>query len=237
MPTVTWDHIHLRSPDPEATAQWFERMLGAEVIRTTQQGKPRIDLKLGGAKIFIAAVAPGDGVNPPPQTPYQGLDHFAFFVTELDQVRRRPQGQGRRVHPGPEGRASRHPHLLPAWAAGRLDRAPGARSENRLTCRARVPARRFVPLAILRRICAGFALDKRDRSLASIARAVQKTCGDSSHRELGMRQLAVAIGMVLLIGAGAAAAESRFERSSAAAQPRRTPGAALRLHGDAAYPP
>ena len=85
MPTVTWDHVHLRSPDPEATAQWFERMLGAEVIRTTQQGKPRIDVKLGGAKIFIAAVAPGDGVNPPPQTPYQGLDHFAFFVTELDQ--------------------------------------------------------------------------------------------------------------------------------------------------------
>ena len=85
MPTVTWDHIHLRSPDPEATAQWFERMLGAEVIRTTQQGKPRIDLTLGGAKIFLAAVEPGDGVNPPPQTPYQGLDHFAFFVTELDK--------------------------------------------------------------------------------------------------------------------------------------------------------
>ena len=85
MPTITWDHIHLRTPDPEATAQWFERMLGAEVIRSTQQGTPRIDLKLGGAKIFIAAVKPGDGVNPPPQTPYQGLDHFAFFVTDLDQ--------------------------------------------------------------------------------------------------------------------------------------------------------
>lgn len=85
MPSVTWDHVHLRSPDPEATAQWFERMLGAEVVRSMQQGKPRIDLKLGGAKIFIAAVAPGDAVNPPPQTPYQGLDHFAFCVTDLDQ--------------------------------------------------------------------------------------------------------------------------------------------------------
>jgi lactoylglutathione lyase len=29
MPNYTWDHIHLRSPDPEATAAWFERMLGA----------------------------------------------------------------------------------------------------------------------------------------------------------------------------------------------------------------
>jgi len=68
---VTWDHIHLRSKDPEATAQWYERMLGAEVVRTMQQGKPRIDLQLGGAKVFIAQVADGDGVNPPPVTPYQ----------------------------------------------------------------------------------------------------------------------------------------------------------------------
>ena len=36
MPTYTWDHIHLRSPDPEATALWFERVLGAEIIRTMQ---------------------------------------------------------------------------------------------------------------------------------------------------------------------------------------------------------
>ncbi len=31
-------------------------MLGAEVLRSMQQGKPRIDLKLGGANIFIAPV-------------------------------------------------------------------------------------------------------------------------------------------------------------------------------------
>ena len=86
MTTFTWDHVHLRSPDPEVTAQWFERMLGAEVIRSMQDGKPRIDLKLGGARIFIAPVAPGDGTNPPPATPCQGLDHFAFCVTGLDKV-------------------------------------------------------------------------------------------------------------------------------------------------------
>jgi lactoylglutathione lyase len=86
MPDYTWDHIHLRSPDPETTAAWFERMLGAQVIRTMQQGKPRIDLKLGGAMIFIAPVAPGDGVNAPPATPYQGLDHFGLAVSGIDAV-------------------------------------------------------------------------------------------------------------------------------------------------------
>ena len=82
----TWDHVHLRSPDPEATAVWFERVLDAQVIRTVQQGKPRVDLKLGGADVFIAPVAAGDGVNAPPQTPYQGLDHFGLFVKNLDTV-------------------------------------------------------------------------------------------------------------------------------------------------------
>jgi catechol 2,3-dioxygenase-like lactoylglutathione lyase family enzyme len=72
-PNYRWDHIHLRSPDPEATAAWFERALGAQVIRSTVEGKPRIDLKLGGADVFIMPVAPGDKVNPPPVTPYQGL--------------------------------------------------------------------------------------------------------------------------------------------------------------------
>lgn len=86
MPQVTWDHIHLRSKDPEGTAQWYERMLGAEVVRTTQQGKPRIDLKLGGARVFIAQVTAGDGVNPPPVTPYQGLDHFGLSVSGIDAI-------------------------------------------------------------------------------------------------------------------------------------------------------
>ena len=86
MPQLAWDHVHLRSPDPEATAQWFERMLGAQVIRTPQDGTQRIDVKLGGANIFIAPVAAGDGVNAPPATPYQGLDHFGLSVTGIDQV-------------------------------------------------------------------------------------------------------------------------------------------------------
>ena len=69
---VTWDHIHLRSPDPEATAAWLHDILGGEIVR----GPGRLDVQLGGAKVFIAPVAAGDGVNAPPTTPYQGL--FAF---------------------------------------------------------------------------------------------------------------------------------------------------------------
>ena len=67
-------------------AQWFEQKLGAEVVRTMQQGKPRIDLKLGGANIFIAPVETGDGVNAAPTTPYRGLDHFGLSVSGIDAI-------------------------------------------------------------------------------------------------------------------------------------------------------
>jgi catechol 2,3-dioxygenase-like lactoylglutathione lyase family enzyme len=84
MSNYTFDHIHLRSPDPEATATWFERMMGAQVLRTMQQGKPRIDLKLGGINIFIAEA--GTDVNAAPVTPYQGLDHFGLTVSGIDAI-------------------------------------------------------------------------------------------------------------------------------------------------------
>jgi lactoylglutathione lyase len=82
----TWDHIHLRTANPDAMAQWFEKMLGAEVLRSTQDGKPRIDLKLGGANIFIAPVSAGDGVNAAPTIPYRGLDHFGLAVSGIDAI-------------------------------------------------------------------------------------------------------------------------------------------------------
>ena len=86
MAKFTWDHIHLRTPDPEATALWFEKMLGAEISRTMQQGAPRIDMKIGGANVFLAPTKSGDGVASPPQTPYQGLDHFGLSVTGIDAI-------------------------------------------------------------------------------------------------------------------------------------------------------
>ena len=82
MPTVIWDHVHLRSPDPEATATWLQDVLGGEIIRAPG----RIDVKLGGANVFIAPVTADDGVNTPPVTPYQGLDHFGLAVKDIDAV-------------------------------------------------------------------------------------------------------------------------------------------------------
>ncbi len=81
-PQISWDHAHIRTIDPEATAQWFAEMLGAEIVPTPA----RIDVRLGGNSIFVTPVTPGDGINPPPVTPYQGLDHFGLAVKGLDAL-------------------------------------------------------------------------------------------------------------------------------------------------------
>src|SRR5256885_16497805 len=97
MSTFTYDHIHIRSTDPEKTAAYYERMFGAEIIRSMQEGQPRIDMKIGGQDGFIAPVAPNSKVNPPPVTPYQGLDHFGLRGKDIDKRGAGLQAKGAQV--------------------------------------------------------------------------------------------------------------------------------------------
>jgi catechol 2,3-dioxygenase-like lactoylglutathione lyase family enzyme len=83
--SFTYDHVHLRSPDPEATALWYEKMFGAEVKRSTQSdGRKRVDLDLGGMTVFIAPIVAKDSTAQPPQSPYLGLEHIGLRVTGID---------------------------------------------------------------------------------------------------------------------------------------------------------
>ena len=87
MTAFAYDHIHLRSPNAEETAQWYERMFGAEIIRSIQSdGRPRIDLNLGGVAVFIAQVPAEQAVGEPPQPPYLGLEHIGLRVEGIDAV-------------------------------------------------------------------------------------------------------------------------------------------------------
>ncbi len=86
MTAFAFDHIHLRSPDPEATAAFYERMFGATILRSIQAGKPRLDLDLCGQTVFVAPVVADDDTASPPQSPYQGLDHLGLVVSGIDAV-------------------------------------------------------------------------------------------------------------------------------------------------------
>ena len=85
MTTYTYDHIHLRSQDPMATAQYFNKMFDAKILESVQtDGQSRIDIDVNGLMIFIAAA---DETTPAgPADPHLGLDHFGFRVENLAQA-------------------------------------------------------------------------------------------------------------------------------------------------------
>jgi catechol 2,3-dioxygenase-like lactoylglutathione lyase family enzyme len=89
-PQITWDHVHIRTKDDEEMARWFADTLGGEIVRAPG----RIDIRLGGANIFLAPVVEGDGVNAPPVTPYRGLDHFGLAVKDIDHVAAQLKAKG-----------------------------------------------------------------------------------------------------------------------------------------------
>jgi lactoylglutathione lyase len=87
MTEFSYDHVHLRSPDPEETARYYERMFGAEVIKSVQSdGRERVDMKLGGVMMFIAKVEPDAALSEKPAGSYVGLDHLGLRVRNIDAV-------------------------------------------------------------------------------------------------------------------------------------------------------
>src|SRR6266853_6036218 len=119
MTAFTYDHIHLRSPDAEATARWYEEMFGAEIIRSVQSdGRPRLDLNLGGVAVFIAQVPSEQAAAAPPQPPYLGWARA--YRAARHRHRRgggRAQEEGRRVHQGADDDQARGADCLSARAA------------------------------------------------------------------------------------------------------------------------
>ena len=84
MPKYTYDHIHLRTRDPKAMAEYFHRVFDARIIESVQSdGRPRTDLDLDGLIIFIAPVAPEADIQASPRDPYLRVDDVDETVAEL----------------------------------------------------------------------------------------------------------------------------------------------------------
>jgi catechol 2,3-dioxygenase-like lactoylglutathione lyase family enzyme len=87
MTEFRYDHIHLRSPDPDATAAFYQKMFGAEVIRSVMSnGIERTDMRLGGVAVFIAKVPEDAALAEKPDGSFVGLDHIGLRVNDIDKV-------------------------------------------------------------------------------------------------------------------------------------------------------
>ena len=100
--TYTYDHIHVRTKDPEGMASFFETMFGAKILRLTQSdGVPRVDLDVNGLAIFIASVPPEEHIDLSPRDPHLGLDHFGFRVDDIDGAVEDLRSKGAEIYTEP----------------------------------------------------------------------------------------------------------------------------------------
>jgi lactoylglutathione lyase len=87
MAEFAYDHVHLRSPNPDETAAYYERMFGATVIKSVMSnGIERTDMNLGGVMVFIAQVPESADLSAKPEGSFVGLDHLGLRVTKIDAV-------------------------------------------------------------------------------------------------------------------------------------------------------
>ncbi|MBV9554663.1 MAG: VOC family protein [Alphaproteobacteria bacterium] len=87
MTEFSYDHVHLRSPDPEATAAWYRDMFGAEIVHSVMSnGIERTDIKLAGVNHFIAKVPDSAALAERPENSFVGLDHIGLRVSNIDRV-------------------------------------------------------------------------------------------------------------------------------------------------------
>ena len=83
LPTLRWDHLHLRSLDPDAAARFYVEVLGATMRdRSETAGGLRVTVDLAGLALFIDRIGPERG--DPPEPPFRGLEHFGFLVEDVD---------------------------------------------------------------------------------------------------------------------------------------------------------
>ena len=88
MPTYTFDHIHLLSPDPVKTADFYEKMFGAKKsIRDMGNGRLNVSVFIGDTKILIRGKNEGDAEKP-------SLDHYGIRTDNLEKAIAELKSQG-----------------------------------------------------------------------------------------------------------------------------------------------
>ena len=83
MASYVCDHVHLRSPDPDAAARFYVEALGAVPLTRSPPGQNlRVVVDLGGLQLFIEQVP---AATPPASAPpFVGLEHIALRVDGFD---------------------------------------------------------------------------------------------------------------------------------------------------------
>ena len=77
---LAFDHVHLVSKDPVATARWYEQNLGGRIVRSIDvKGAPQLYVSIAGALVLVRGERPDEQVDEKPGLQW-GVDHFGLRV-------------------------------------------------------------------------------------------------------------------------------------------------------------
>lgn len=78
--SLAFDHVHVISKDPAATAAWYVDKLGGAITKNTvMRNAPQIYVSFGGAMVIVRGERPGEQVANKPSLEW-GVDHFGMQV-------------------------------------------------------------------------------------------------------------------------------------------------------------
>jgi catechol 2,3-dioxygenase-like lactoylglutathione lyase family enzyme len=78
--SISFDHVHLVSKDPQAAANWYVEKLGGKIARSAEvRGAPQVYVSIGGFIVIVRGARPGESAGNKPGVEW-GVDHFGVRV-------------------------------------------------------------------------------------------------------------------------------------------------------------
>ena len=104
------NHIHLKSPDPKKSADWwvtaFNFEIESDAVRDSGDRFIRCKSE-GGLTVNISGPRTGETLGPGDATAHHGLEHFGFDSNNLEADIERLEALGARLVDGPRGDSPR----------------------------------------------------------------------------------------------------------------------------------
>ena len=99
------NHIHLKSPDPRKTAEWyvtaFDFQIASDETRVFGDRFVRCKSADGGIAVNISGARASEKLGPGNASPHHGLEHFGFDSQDIEADIARLKGLGATLLEGP----------------------------------------------------------------------------------------------------------------------------------------